>query len=139
MAQAEIRYTTAAVTGSPAHQVDLIVTYDPASINANGYYTATAAMGTYTVLDVNGNVSRVDQITGLGAPRGYGNNTNFFRFDQTTNPYVTVNGLNYSISNPADTFPVGNGVVNFYQTGGTAGNYTYLEYNQSGTGNARAQ
>jgi hypothetical protein len=112
MAQVELTYSALAYNGAPAHNVDLIVTYDPASLNANGFYTATAATGTYTVLNGNGSVDHVDSITGLAPPGTVGGADNLFRIG--AQPYVDPAGINYSISNSADTFAVNRGVVNFY-------------------------
>jgi hypothetical protein len=128
MAQEEFTYSVPAYIGTdannqpqniPAHNVDLIVTYDP-TVQTNGYYTATAAAGTYTVLDGNGNAIRTDTITGIGpgGGQGVGGADNLFRIG--TQPYVDAAGLNYSISNPSDTSLKNNGFVSLYYLNGYA-------------------
>ena len=147
MAQEEIKYTTPydSALGSGS-QVDLIVTYDPTMQNPNGSYTATAATGTYSLININGVVTKTDAITGIApATTGLGGNDNqlYLVANPNANPIVTFNGISFKISVPADsndTDPTSPtyGQVNFYDNNGTTpvtspptDTPTYLEDNQT--------
>ena len=76
MAQEEIEYTIPSTGSTDGRQVDLTVTYNPSSQNADGSYTVTAATGTYQTLNSNDQIVATDQITGLASTGDYAQNDN---------------------------------------------------------------
>lgn len=123
MAEERLSYTVAADDGETnARQVDLILTYDPNAMNQDGSFTVTGASGTYETLDSSGNVVNTDQVTGLGPSTGFGSPDN--KLFVGTTPYVTSNGITFTINNVDDSDD-GSGSVNFYSPDGTS----YLEDN----------
>ena len=115
MAQEEVKYTIPSAGGSGSN-VDVTFTTGTTA-NADGSFTVTAASGTYQTLDANGKVVDNDTITGV-APVGtlQGDNELFISADPTVSPIVTLGGITYSISNPADG-DMGDGEHQFLRRG----------------------
>ena len=130
MAEERLSYAIPADSaGNLGSQVDLTLTYDPSSADGNGYVTVTAATGTYQTVDSSGNVIDKDTVTGLLPPvaGSYGSPDNKL-FIGTGSPYVTNDGISFTIDNKAD----GNdneGAINFSTSDGT--NYREAGNNQN--------
>ena len=113
MAEERLSYTIpAAPAGEDGSQVSLDLTYDPASTDASGYVTVTAASGTYQTVDGNGAVIDTDTVTGLAQSGGSFGNPDNKLFIGAGSPYVTNNGITYNISNATDSND-NMGAVNF--------------------------
>jgi hypothetical protein len=66
MASVELSWT---VDGKD--HADVVLGYDPATLDSSGNAVATSASGTYQILDASDNVIRTDQITGLIPANAY--------------------------------------------------------------------
>lgn len=119
MADEKLSYTiNADAAGNSGSQVDLVLSYDPNSADGNGYVTVTAASGTYKTLDAKGAVIDSDTVTGLGAiGSGYGLPDNKL-FVGTGSPFVTSDGITFTINNALDSNN-GSGAVNYSTADGT--------------------
>ena len=130
MAEERLSYTIPADAGAAGSQVDLVLTYDPDTMNPDGSFTVTDASGTYKTLDANGNVVDVDQVTGLapvtstGAPFANPDNELFVG----SMPYVAGQGISFEIDKVTDSND-GAGAVNFFSPDGV--NYSEDGANQN--------
>ena len=127
MQQEILRYTIPSDDqGNSGYSVELTLTYDQTDQNDDGSYTATDAQGSLSVLDQNGNVTRVDQVLGLAPYGSYGSNDN--EIFPGGSPVVSTNGITFIINN-ADDSDDSAGDTNFYAD--SDGNYYQFGPNTS--------
>ena len=118
MAQEEVTYTIPS-QGGIGSKVDAIFTTSDTP-NADGSFTVTGATGTYQTLNAAGAVVDTDKITGISPVGTLAENDNelFISANPATSPIVTLGGVSYTISNPADSGD-GKGNVDFYDGNGS--------------------
>ena len=112
MAEVEVKYTIPAqTTDVTGYQADIVFTYDPASMGADGSVIVSNASGTVSEIDqsgkvvVNNGVTETDTITGVGVPKenyspsGTLDNKLFIN-PTASQTYVDGHGIVYEVAGP---------------------------------------
>ena len=115
--------------------VQLKITYaDP--VDPNGYHAISDIGGTYIAIIPQADGTTVTQahnVTGIGTPDGSDN----LLYIGSANPFVTGNGINFTIDGNVSNVNDGSGNIDFYNISSSMP-FAYSENNNSGFGTANA-